>query len=514
LRGREQENEARGYPAQLGDMITHRIHDWARTQPDRPAIVYNDVAIRYADWSTVIGAMRAFLAAQGVQAGTTAAVLVANLFDAWSLVLALRSLGATTVQLQSLDAIAALGLRDLACLVVTQPEAEAMRLDLGRMPVRTIVLSEAVMRTTPTIASTAAGDDREAFGGHLVYTSGTTGSYKKLLLAGPNECARNEARAAFYGFRKDTYLHGVELGLWTAMGSKNPPAVWHRGGCVVFDQRPDWPRHFFRQPLTHAGLIPSLVKDLLDSPVHPGQAPPGFQLSVAAGFLPLNVVERVRDRLRTAVCNVYGTTELNEPPLRSTSEPLADFYWLEPTPGRAIRIADAFGNECGVGEEGELGMRLTALDCSGYVDDPDATARFFREGWFCPGDLAVRRADGRIQLRGRATDVLNLDGQKIAAAPLELAIQRELGVSEVCLFSGLASDGVEEVVLAIEADHAPTKAQLEAVAAHCAKFPRLRFGVVKAFPRSSTGTGKTLRTELRKRVLERLQATARTRDTD
>ena len=486
-------------------MITHRIHDWARSQPNRPAIVYNDVEINYADWSTAIGAMRGFLAAQRVQAGTTVAVLVANLFDAWSLVLALRSLGATTIQLQSVDSVATLGLRDLACLVVSQPEAEAMRLDLGRMPVRTIVLSEAAMRVTPT-APSAAGDHRAPFGGHLVYTSGTTGSYKKLLLAGHNECARNEARAAFYGFRNDSCHHGVELGLWTAMGSKNPPAVWHAGGCVVFDQRPDWPRHFFRRSPTHAGLIPPMVKDLLDSPVHPGKAPPGFQLTVAAGFLPLNVVERVRDTLATDVCNVYGTTELNEPPLRSTSETLADFYWLEPTPGRAIRIADAFGNECSMGEEGELGMVLTDLDCTGYVDDPEATARFFRDGWFCPGDVAVRREDGRIQLRGRATDVLNVEGQKIAAAPIELAIQRELGVSEVCLFSRLAKDGVEELVLAIESDRAPTKAQLEAVAAQCAKFPRVRFVVVKAFPRTPTGTRKTLRAELRKRVFERLGA--------
>ena len=301
------------------------------------------------------------------------------------------------------------------------------------------------------------GDDRVPFGGHLVYTSGTTGSYKKLLLAGHNECARNEARAAFYGFRNDTCHHGVELGLWTAMGSKNPPAVWHAGGCVVFDQRPDWPRHFFRRPLTHAGLIPPMVKDLLDSPVHPGRAPPGFQLSVAAGFLPLNVVERVRDdaghRRSQRVRN-----DRAERAAVAFDERAACRLLL----ARAHARARASGSPTRSGasapwaRKASWAWRLTDLDCTGYVDDPEATARFFRDGWFCPGDLAVRREDGRIQLRGRATDVLNVEGQKIAAAPIELAIQRELGVSEVCLFSGLAKDGVEELVLAIESDRTPT----------------------------------------------------------
>ena len=360
------------------------------------------------------------------------------------------------------------------------------------------------MRAGPATAR-AQSTRPSRFGGHLVYTSGTTGSYKKLLLAGHNESARNESRAAVYGYRNDTCLHGVELGLWTAMGSKNPPAVWHAGGCVVFDQRPDWPRHFFRHPLTHAGLIPPMVRELLDGPASRHSPRAGFQLSVAAGFLPLSVVEGVRDKLGIAVINAYGTTEINEPPLRSSSEPLADFYWLETTPGRTIRIADERGSECGVGEEGELCVRLRDVDCTEYVDDPAATAQFFRDGWFCPGDLAVRRDDGRIELRGRATDVINVEGQKIAAAPLELAIQRELGVSGVCLFSGLAKDGVEQLVLAIESDRKPTTDQLRAVAAQCPSFPRVRFVIVKAFPRTRTGTRKTLRVELRKRVFELLE---------
>lgn len=487
-------------------MITHRIHAWAQSHPARIAIVYNDVAVTYADWSTTIRVMRGLLAAQGLPAGGTVGVLVENLFDAWSLVMAIRSLGATTIQLQSVDAIAALEMRDLACLVVTQPELQARGMDLGGTPVPAITLSESAMRNAAgTVDVSARSDDAATLGGHLVYTSGTTGSYKKLLLAPDNESARNEVRGAFFGFRNDTCYHGSALGLWTAMGSKNPPAVWHAGGCVVFDQRTDWPRHFFRHPITHAGLIPPMVKELLECPERAGVPREGFKLSVAAGFLPLNVVDAVRDTLKISVSNVYGSTELNVPPLRSVSEPHEDFYWLEPTPGRRIRIVDEIGRECEVGEEGQLHMLLLDLDCSSYVDDPDATARIFRDGWFCPGDLAVRRDDGRIQIRGRATDVINVEGQKIAAAPIELAIQRELRVNEVCLFSGLANDGIEELIVAVESDRKLTSAELQDVAAQCSRFPRVRFVILSEFPRTQTGTRKTLRMQLRTRVFELLE---------
>ena len=42
-----------------------------------------------------------------------------------------------------------------------------------------------------------------------------------------------------YGFNKNTLGHVLDMGLMTGFGYKHPLAIWHVGGGVVFDQRPD-----------------------------------------------------------------------------------------------------------------------------------------------------------------------------------------------------------------------------------------------------------------------------------
>ncbi len=137
------------------------------------------------------------------------------------------------------------------------------------------------------------------------------------------------------------------------------------------------------------------------------------------------------------------------------------------------------------------------FDCKSYLDDDEATRDMFREGSFRPGDMAVSRADGRIRILGRIADVINVQGQKIAVAPVELEIQRELGADEVCVFAGLNGSGQEGVVIVVQTDRALPKAKLERI-----KFPsfeRVRFAFLKEFPRTA-GTGKTQRSILRRLV--------------
>ena len=73
--------------------------------------------------------------------------------------------------------------------------------------------------------------------------------------------------------------------------------------------------------------------------------------------------------------------------------------------------------------------------------------------FFYPGDLAIMRADGRIALQGRATEVLNIGGDKIAPAPIEERMEAELGVSGVCLFTMQNEDAEEEAHAVIESPH-------------------------------------------------------------
>ena len=56
---------------------------------------------------------------------------------------------------------------------------------------------------------------------------------------------------------------------------------------------------------------------------------------------------------------------------------------------------------------------------TGYYNDPAATAERMRHGMYWSGDLAYRDADGWIYLAGRTADWMRVDGENLAAAPIE-----------------------------------------------------------------------------------------------
>jgi fatty-acyl-CoA synthase len=65
-----------------------------------------------------------------------------------------------------------------------------------------------------------------------------------------------------------------------------------------------------------------------------------------------------------------------------------------------------------------------------YFDQPEATAEAFRDGWFHSGDLAVWHADGYIELRDRAKDIIISGGENISTIEVEQAVARHPAVLE------------------------------------------------------------------------------------
>src|ERR1700761_3787615 len=105
-------------------------------------------------------------------------------------------------------------------------------------------------------------------------------------------------------------------------------------------------------------------------------------------------------------------------------------------PGVAIYHADTV-TECATATFDETGT-LTNFDDAvgelvntegggafgGYYNDPGATNERMRHGMYWSGDLAFRDADGWIYLAGRTADWLRVDGENLAAAPIERILQR------------------------------------------------------------------------------------------
>ena len=482
-------------------MITNRIYEWAGAQPAKTAIIHNDHLFSYAVFARAIEATKAFFEKQTLPIGRTAIVCASNLADAWIYVLGLRSIGLNTICVSSFAAAKALNVRDVACIVVTEAERAAHKLEEQIWTGTTII---AVPRAL--YANVYAGDsprpmhDTPPFGGHILYTSGTTGSYKKVLKEGATEDRRNSYRASFESLGNNTVCFLANFALWTNMAFTVSSAIWHAGGCVVLNQLPESFPRSFRHGITHAHLTPQILKSLLELRDGATHRAGDFELRISGGFLPLDLAKRTVDRLTSNVQIQYAGTE-HSSRMRSRFKTSDDLHWLSPFEGSTFEVADENGVKCPVNKEGELRVLLRDIDSTSYLDDEEASGRFFRQGYFYSGDMAVHRADGRIRILGRVADVLNLQGQKIAAAPLEQKIRDFLGVNAVCLFSFFDNEGKEELVVAIEANEAPSKLQLEKVTHSFRSFERVRFEVLQEFPQTETGMQKISRTELRKIIV-------------
>lgn len=96
---------------------------------------------------------------------------------------------------------------------------------------------------------------------------------------------------------------------------------------------------------------------------------------------------------------------------------------------------------------GELVNTQGAGPFSGYYNDPDATAERLRHGMYWTGDLAYRDADGWIYLAGRTADWMRVDGENLAAAPIERILQRLPQVNQVAVYA-VPDDTVGDQVMA------------------------------------------------------------------
>jgi acyl-coenzyme A synthetase/AMP-(fatty) acid ligase len=432
----------------------------------------------------------------------TVVVIIDSLTDCWVAVLALQALGLNTVCVRSSPVIEALGLNNVAGIVTTEREAPKLQLEPDARTGNRVVAIPNPWYGCDELPVDPAFKGNTEIGGHILYTSGTTGSYKKLFFSADliQRCSAERSEPGNYN--ADVIFHCANFGLWTGAGYKTPLSVWYARGYVIFDQRPDWYKYFLHSGMTNAVLIPDMVNQLLNAldELPELSSPMDFTLLVSAGFISRKLAEQLVNRVTQNLVNGYGSSEVNVTVLGSVVTSLDDLHWLSSTDRRTVEIIDESGNPSPIDVEGQLRIRLLESDCTSYLDDPQATAKVFRDGYFYPGDMAERRADGRIRILGRSADVINFRGQKLSVAPIEYKIQNILGVNAVCLFSGISKAGEEEVVIAIESDHWPEKSDLNNLGHEFAQFDQVRFAIIFPFPRTRTGTSKIDRVALRKLI--------------
>ena len=424
--------------------------------------------------------------------------MIDNLAQAWISVLAIRSLGLTSVWVGSAVALESLALQGLSGIVITAIETERQDRDSPALAaVRRILLPAGYYSGVDAGPLPEAWPDQPPLGGHILYTSGATGANKAVLERGGIEDERDRLRAAQSAIDRGSIGHLANFTPAAGGGYRYPLAFWNAGASVILDQAPDHLGRTFRYNPSHAWATPGNIREVMRATAPISGAALRTRLIAIGGALSAGAAEAALVRAGASLWAYFGATEIAAGVMQSLVTAPEDVLWLHPIAPQPIEIVDDEGRLVPHGRQGDLRIRLTELDAQAYLNDPAASARVFRDGCFHTGDIALRRADGAVRILGRAGDVLMVQGQKLAVAPLEEAVQRALGVDAVCLLSGLTCEGVDELVVVLEAAGLPPREALDRVATDFHAFESVRFEVVPRFPRTGGAMAKVARPALR-----------------
>jgi acyl-coenzyme A synthetase/AMP-(fatty) acid ligase len=464
-------------------MIVERVFHWADQTPDKIAATYNGQDLSFAAFAALIARARGHFARRGWTGEGVAAVAVSNFVDFWVLSLALRSLGLTTIAVDAGMSLEGLTLPDLRCVVTgpgeTWPGLEAACATLGAALVEASIAGEAPL-------DLGAGEAPIRPGGHILLTSGTTGAHKKILMDPAFETAFYVLRRLSNAVDHDSVINCFSFHPRTGVGYKAPVSTWDVGGSVVFDLGRPLQESLRLPGQTHAVLVPTGLDILLALP--PGAYPrnPNLRVALTGGTVTQAQLDAAKDRISPLLFNSLSATEshmIGYTPLDTPD----DHRWHIPAKGSVVEIVDEADNPAPVGVLGQLRV-AAAGGPTGYLHDPETTRAFFRNGFFYPGDLAIRRADGRFALRGRVTEVINLRGNKVSPGPIEDSLRQALGVTGVCLYSMQDAAGDEEIHVVIEAAApAPMDRLTAALRAELRDVAAVQVRYVTALPRNAMG---------------------------
>jgi acyl-CoA synthetase (AMP-forming)/AMP-acid ligase II len=216
----------------------------------------------------------------------------------------------------------------------------------------------------------------------------------------------------------------------------------------------------------------------------------------AGSPLPERTANRFREKTGLTIRPLYGTTETGGIAVApSGGKPLLTGQVGPAMRGVETQIVSDPNSDGVPAGVGRLSIRSSSM-MAGYLAGNAIDDSLIFDGWLDTGDLAAIDSDGYIQLMGRQSEVINVEGSKVIPCEVEDVIAALPGVHEVKVYAGRRRNGAQFVKAAVVSDPQLDEA---AILAHCErnlvfyKCPE-RIIPVDALPRSPAG--KILRDQL------------------
>ena len=254
--------------------------------------------------------------------------------------------------------------------------------------------------------------------------------------------------------------------------------------------------------ITYSLIVPAMFNLCLLQPNFDDADLSAWRVSGYGGaIMPEATLGRIAEKLpNLKLLNCYGATETTSPAaIMPPEETVARKESVGLTvPCGHILVMDADGREVPYGQPGEIYIGGPMV-VPGYFNNPEATEREFKAGYWKSGDLGVMDERGYLRVVDRIKDVINRGGYKIFASEVENVLLGHEAVVEVAVVAKPCPVLGERVHAFVVLSHAVDDADLQR---HCAelltdyKVPEAFHRLESTLPRNANG--KVLKRDLRR----------------
>ncbi|HLN15949.1 MAG TPA: long-chain fatty acid--CoA ligase [Acidimicrobiales bacterium] len=490
----------------------------ASRSPERPIVVFEGEPTTYREMASRATALAGGLHERGVGPGDVVGLLSYNCPEFLETIFAANYLGAIAMPINWRLAAPEVryilehsGAHALVC--------DELLVDLGEQA--TVGMEESVLRTCISAGAhhgwvplaqledsdgapvRAAADPEDVH--RLMYTSGTTGRPKGVMITHANLAWKNLAHLAEFGFTRDDL--GLACGPLYHVGALDltTTSLIAAGATVIIHRAFDAEAvvdELERSRVTTVWLAPAMVNAIMAVPGVGERDLSSVRLVINGGEkMPVPLIERIQRTFPAAwFADAYGLTEtvsgdtfLDRDSLLSKLGSVG-----RPCLYLDLELWDDQGRPVPPGERGEVVLRGPKV-FKGYWQDPDATAQAFAGGWFHTGDIGLLDEDGYLFIVDRLKDMILSGGENIAGSEVERVLYEHAAVSEAAVV-GRPDQRWGEVPVAFVALRPGQTVTADELIEHCQR-QLARYKVpkavtfVEALPRNPSG--KVLKRDLR-----------------
>lgn len=468
------------------------IANTVRKNPDGTCIIEDRHRLTFSQVEERAIRLARYLVQAGVRPGDRVAIFQVNCFQFAEMVYAILKVGAMVVtlnfRLRDEETRYILNNAEAKVLIVGDRYVgmiDAIRPDLPAME-RIICIGqeqpgtepyEAVLASEPAepLAPVSMSDDD---GGCIIYTSGTTGLPKGAVITHAN------LRTPFtdtHAFKEGTLL--INVPMYHIAGIVSILLPLYRGDKMIILPAFD-PGVFLeiveKEKVNTTYLVPTMLQAVLDHPDFSRRDIGSLShIGYGASPMPINLLMRARELLRSDFTNFFGMTETTgivsvlspedhhlEGDRETVEKKIRRLSGIgRPIPEGEARVVDDSDHDLPVGEVGEIIARSPKV-MKGYWRNDKATQETMRGGWLHTGDLACMDEDGYLYLRGRKKDMIIRGGENIYPVEIENVLHKHPKIEEAAVI-GVPDTYWGEIVKAVLVLRKGEKATEEEIIEYC-----------------------------------------------